>query len=74
VFESTGAGNGTDSITGFGAGGKDLMDFTAFLGAAANVDTTGTDFAAAGLSLTAGETLVQSLTRPVVLWRLRISS
>lgn len=51
VFESTAAANGADTIAAFLTAGADKLDFTAFLGGAASVNTTGV-LKATGLDLT----------------------
>jgi len=58
VFESTAALNGADTINNFNAanaGTDDLLDFRAFLGAAATPDATPTNFATTGKDLLVGE-------------------
>jgi hypothetical protein len=54
VFADTAANNGVDSIVDFAAGGTaDKLDFTAFLGGFASVNTTAVDASSADLDFTA---------------------
>jgi hypothetical protein len=52
VFAATAATNGSDSITNFLADGTDTLDFTAFLGGAASVNTTAFDISGSTGSVT----------------------